>query len=455
MNDGSPPLSPTDISLHGAQAALFQIGIAITSGLSMHVVLRSILDECRKVLPVDALYVALYDAESDSYHVPLFWDQGEYRSLAAIRLREQRSLTGIAITTAQTLYVRDLHDPATAEPFPFIRVAEAPTRSYIGTPMLMRGEVVGVLSIQSLAPSAYSDGDVRFLEMIATQAAVAVENARLYEAAHQELLERKTLEQALRVANEELERHVAERTVALRSVVAELERANASKDAFMAAVSHELRTPLTGILGMAEALQLQTRGALNDYQQRYVESIRRSGDRLLEMINGVLSYTSAMAENEPAAVEPCRLMELCAVVVRSLRLKAEEKQQIVDVEVNPLHLEIRSEADGIIQILAALLNNAIKFTPPTGRVGIDVRAIDTVSVELVVWDTGIGITKEHLPYLFRPFTQIDQSLARQYQGIGLGLAYVQRKVQLLSGKISVESTPGQGSRFSVTLPRTL
>ncbi len=104
----------------------------------------------RKVLPVDALYVALYDAPAQSYSIPLFWDQGAYRSLGSIKLHERPNLTQVVIERGQTLYLADLHDPATAAAYPSIKVAAAPTHTYLGVPLLMRGQVTGVLSIQNL-----------------------------------------------------------------------------------------------------------------------------------------------------------------------------------------------------------------------------------------------------------------------------------------------------------------
>ncbi len=448
------------LSMPDTRSALLQIGLAITSGLQMEVVLREVLDQCRTVLPVDALYVAIYDAATHTYQVPLFWDQGAYRSLATVDLNRQSSLTGLVIDSRRTLYLEDMSDPATAAAYPGLKVADAPTRTYLAVPLLMRGEVAGVLSVQCLAPAGYTEQHIRFLEMIAPQAAVAIENARLFEAVQAELAERKRAQESLaeserrlRQANEELEQRVAERTAELSAAIGELQRANAGKDAFMAAVSHELRTPLTGVLGMAEVLHAQTRGPLNEFQNRYIETILASATRLQEMINSILNYASAMVDDQPADIEPCRLAELCAISARHVCARAEQKQQQVEIEVTPPDLEIRSDGHAIVRILNALLENAVKFTPEGGRVGISATpAAHEGAVAVTVWDTGIGIDADHLPYLFRPFSQFDQRLARRYEGVGIGLAYVKRQVELLGGAIAVESSVGKGSRFTVTLP---
>lgn len=265
--------------------------------------------------------------------------------------------------------------------------------------------------------------------------------------------ERKQAEEALRNLNRELDQRVAERTGALRAVVAELERANAGKDAFIAAASHELRTPLTGILGMAETLASQTRGPLNDHQARFVRAIQENGDRLLAMVNGVLNYTIAMSTGSPEHLDLCSIAELATSSARQVKVKADKKQQTIHVAVQPPGLIIRSDGDALLQILNALLDNAVKFTPVQGSLGVNICAGSVgEAVRIEVWDTGIGISAEEMPYLFQPFTQIDQRLAREFVGIGLGLALVRRRVELLHGTIAVESTPGNGSRFVVTLP---
>jgi signal transduction histidine kinase len=206
-------------------------------------------------------------------------------------------------------------------------------------------------------------------------------------------------------------------------------------------------------LAMAEALEMQFSGQLNDKQMQYAQAIRENGNRLMAMINSILYYTGLMAGKIKLQREPCMLAELCAIAVHAVRDHATRKRQTVAFSVEPAGLAIMSDAAGIIQTIQRLLNNAIKFTPVDGRIGLEVRKDGNEDiVRMVVWDTGVGIAPEQYETIFQPFVQGDGSLTRQFEGVGLGLAYVRRMVELLGGTIIVESALGEGSRFTVTLP---
>ncbi len=266
-------------------------------------------------------------------------------------------------------------------------------------------------------------------------------------------LERQQMTETLRQLNNVLEERVHERTAQLERAVVELERASQLKDEFLATISHEMRTPLTGVLGMAEALEQQLAGELNERQLRYVTTIRASGNRLLALVNSILRYTNLLSGKVELRQEPCRVGNICANVLRVIRPLAEQKQQQLTV-VAPQELELVTDADGVCQVLCNLLDNAVKFTPVGGQLGLDIRRDDSTNRLLfVVWDTGIGIPPEQQQqYIFLPFMQGDASLARRYEGIGLGLAYAHRMVELLHGELTLTSTLGQGSRFTVSLP---
>ena len=268
-----------------------------------------------------------------------------------------------------------------------------------------------------------------------------------------DLTERKAKEAEIRRLNNELEERVAERTAQLEAALAEVRQNEALKDAFLASISHELRTPLTGILALADALEMQTAGPLNERQQYFLARIRDSGDRLLKMVTSILEYTALIAGKTQFRTEKCMLIELGAICLRNVREATTAKQLSMRLEVNPADLEIMSDPDGIRRIMDYLLDNAVKFTPLGGRAGLEMTADQVRGVAvLAVWDSGIGIDPAKRETIFRPFEQVDNGLNRQYEGAGLGLACVYQLVKGLGGSIAVESTLGAGSRFSVTLP---
>lgn len=270
-------------------------------------------------------------------------------------------------------------------------------------------------------------------------------------------------EDRLLEANSSLEQQVAERTADLQTTVGELRttaeelrRANAGKDAFLAAASHELRTPLTAIMSLSELLVEEVRGPLNKDQARYVAAIQQSGQRLTKTVDGILLYTSLIAGKYSVQYESCQLAELCAVAVRAVQAAAEKKRQAITQQVEPVDLSIESDPESILQILKILFDNAVKFTPEEGRIGVSITPVCTAGemagAQIIVSDTGIGMSEEQMATLFRAFTQGDMALSRHFEGLGLELAYVWRLCELLGGSISVHSELGQGSSFTLVLP---
>jgi PAS domain S-box-containing protein len=269
----------------------------------------------------------------------------------------------------------------------------------------------------------------------------------------------KRLERELRQVNEELEERVAARTAELQTALSELRRALVLRDEFMAMISHELRTPLTGVLAMAEMLKAQTAGALSPRQAVYVEKIQASGDRLLRVVNTILSYTQVLAGNVNVKPGPCALAPLLETAASSVRTTAADKRQSLTITVTPPDLTIVSDKEALVQIMGLLLDNAVKFTPEGGRLGVDVQLVgepcnpgQSAGVEITVWDTGPGIGNVELAELVKPFTQADSRLDRPHEGMGMGLAYVHRLLPHLGGVLRYVPNPGGGSRFVFSLP---
>ena len=265
--------------------------------------------------------------------------------------------------------------------------------------------------------------------------------------------QRKQVEAELREAHAQLEQRVNERTRELKIANVALERASRIKDEFLASMSHELRTPLTGILGLAQVLQMQTYGELSEKQLQALRNIEASGRHLLELINDILDYSRLDFGKLNLRISPCSLAEVCQASLHAVKPQAQKKQQQTRLAIAPSSIIVPGDARRLKQILVNLLSNAVKFTPSGGSLGIEVRGGQPGEpVYVTVWDTGIGISASDFPLLFQPFSQLDGRLERKYTGTGLGLSLVKRLVELHGGGVSVESTPGAGSRFTFTLP---
>lgn len=265
--------------------------------------------------------------------------------------------------------------------------------------------------------------------------------------------ELKIVQQELTELNQSLERRVEERTAELRQANLALERALFAKDEFLANMSHELRTPLNGILGMAEILLEEQRGSLNERQHAYVTLIDSSGQHLLSLINDVLDLSKVEAGKLELDTENVVLEGLCQSSLAFIRQPAHKKNVLVNYVPDLTITALRADSRRLKQILVNLLSNAVKFTPEGGRVTLEVHANrEKGAVEFSIRDTGIGISASNQLRLFQPFTQVDTSLSRQYEGTGLGLALVKRLTELHGGTISVESEEGRGSCFAVSLP---
>ncbi len=241
----------------------------------------------------------------------------------------------------------------------------------------------------------------------------------------------------------------------------ELLRATKLKDEFLATMSHELRTPLNAILGMSECLTEGVFGAVNERQTKSIDTIHRSGQHLLALINDILDVSKIAAgklELEFTSVPLPRLFDASLTLVRP---QADRKQieiaTHIPAQIGTLWIDERR----MRQVAINLLSNAVKFTPTGGRITLSAEIVinpDRAAPELQDWlrisvtDTGIGITPADRDRLFQPFVQIDSSLNRQYEGTGLGLALVKQMVELHGGYVTLESELGQGSCFSVYLP---
>ncbi|MEZ5594245.1 MAG: PAS domain S-box protein [Gammaproteobacteria bacterium] len=237
----------------------------------------------------------------------------------------------------------------------------------------------------------------------------------------------------------------------LRDAQQAADMANRSKSQFLANMSHEIRTPMTAILGYADVLAAHVD---NPDNLECVETIKRNGRYLLDVVNDILDLSKIEAGKLDIQIQPCSPAELIADVRSLMEVRAQEKQLPLLVEYeNPIPATISTDPVRLRQILINLLSNAIKFTDE-GYVKLSIRYRSSGAepvLRFAVIDTGIGITEEQQERLFQPFTQADSSHTRRYGGTGLGLAISQRLARMLGGEINLHSVPGHGSTVSVAL----
>ena len=334
---------------------------------------------------------------------------------------------------------------------PYLR--ERRPASVLAVPLAHQGRLSGVMYLeQSRVANAFPEGRVELTSLLASQAATAVENATLYAE-----VQRKT--EALLLSNERLERDVAERTAELRAAKEVADAANQAKSDFLASMSHELRTPLNSILGYTNILERTY--ALEPKTRDRLRVIRSSGEHLLTLINDVLDLAKIEAGKMELSPKHVNLSSLVRSAANMCRVRAEQKGLEFTYELEGAALAaVRADEKRLTQVLLNLLGNAIKFTE-RGRVhfAVSVLAEDAEpaegcaprrTVRFRVEDTGPGIAPAHVAGIFEPFEQAGDQKAKA-EGTGLGLSICKRIVELMEGRIEVESELGKGSVFTVTL----
>ncbi|HEX6966666.1 MAG TPA: CHASE3 domain-containing protein [Gemmatimonadaceae bacterium] len=341
--------------------------------------------------------------------------------------------------------------------------------SYMVVPLVVRDEVLGALTFAAAESERhYTPRDLELATDLAHRAAMAIDNARLFrdvEDARQQLeqqaleleVQAEALEHAATEAdtvNEELQR--VNRELNVRTEVAEMARAravvaNRAKSDFLAVMSHELRTPLQAIIGYTELLADGITGPVTDAQREQLARVQASGRHLLALIDELLTFSRIDAGKEPVRIEPVDACAISREAVVLIEPTADAKGIAVIAKIPSASCPMESDPTKVRQILLNLLSNAVKFTT-AGQVTLTVRA-DDQRVGFEVRDTGIGIAPENLDRIFDPFWQAEHSRTRRVSGTGLGLAVTRQLARLLGGDITVQSTPGRGSTFTVWLPR--
>lgn len=265
----------------------------------------------------------------------------------------------------------------------------------------------------------------------------------------------KLANQRLRASNElllsknlELERQ--QQQIKLQNI--KLQESYNLKSDFLATMSHELRTPMNAIMGFSQLLLRQHTEPLSLQQQNLVERIFHNSNNLLNMINEMLDFSKIEAGKLELNAQRFDLKYLTRITVEELRSLAIEKQLSLVTDIQLEDNFIVQDANFVKRILINLLSNAIKFTE-SGQIMVQVKEIDQTKIAIAVSDTGVGVALEDQDKIFEAFRQADQSFTRQHSGTGLGLAITNSLIKMMGGKISLDSTLGEGSTFTVEIPR--
>ncbi len=259
-----------------------------------------------------------------------------------------------------------------------------------------------------------------------------------------------TSQQKLREANTQLDGKIAQ--LSDRNI--ELFKANQLKSEFLANMSHEFKTPLNSILGFAQLLREKPRKN-TEKSMRYAENIIASGRALLNMITDLLDLAKAEAGKMEIKVARTSIQDLCQGLVAFFSPMTEDSMIKVKLNVAENIPVVHTDAGKVQQILYNILSNAIKFTPDNGKVEINARMLDDVTVRISVTDSGPGISEDNQAHIFEKFRQLDGSITRNTSGTGLGLAISKELSDLLAGTLSVESEPDKGTTFNLDIPINL
>ncbi|GAA2160747.1 response regulator receiver domain-containing protein [Humibacillus xanthopallidus] len=401
--------------------ALADVGEAISSTLVADEVLTTIVSHAVQLSSTDGGSLMEYDESTGLFGVRAVYGTGTsvVEALRSAEIHIDRTWVGRAARDREVLQIADLD----AEPLPLdphLEILHASGwRSLVAIPLVRPDRVVGALVVRRLTRGAFSEETCDLLSAFASQSAVALTNARLYQQ-----LERQSRELA------EASRHKSE---------------------FLASMSHELRTPLNAVIGFSEVLLERMFGELNDRQEDYLRDIHSAGRHLLALLGDILDLSKIEAGRMELDLTTFPMDDILSQAIslvreralsHGLRLTLDSSRTLGIVTADELRLK---------QVLLNLLSNAVKFTPDGGRIDVHAWRHGDV-VEVTVTDTGVGVDPADQERIFDSFQQGERS-ASTIEGTGLGLTLSRRIIELHGGRLWLSSSPGEGSTFGISIPQ--
>jgi PAS domain S-box-containing protein len=404
-------------TLEQQEAAAEVLGVISQSIADTAPVFDKMLESCQRLFAGRICGLNLIGNDG-LIHMGAFHGSGraELERVFPLRVADE-SGSGRAIITKRVVHYPDVEGGPEVPPPTKKGCAAIGIKSVLFAPMLWEGRGVGAIFVGRDYVSSFSEREIALLKTFADQAAIAIENVRLF--------------------NE------------IQAKSRQLQVANRHKSEFLASMSHELRTPLNAIIGFTRIVMRRSQDRLEPKQYENLEKILTSGQHLLALINAILDLAKVEAGRIELNPRDTDLASVLEHSIRTIEPLVKSETSVVKQFDADLPMMVVDE-DKLRQIVINLLSNAVKFTPK-GRIRVHAAA-RSGSVEITVADTGIGIPAEKLDVIFEEFEQVDARNNRVYGGTGLGLAISRRLARLMKGDIRVESTLGKGSTFTLTLP---
>lgn len=397
-------------------SALREINMAATSTLDLRSVSDILLEKIGGLFPTCASTVRLLNKNSGLLE-PVSCRNLNEEKWNTEKWRGGRGISNLVLQSKAPLAIVNIQQEPRALDPEFFRTQGL--MSYLGVPLTVRNEILGVISLYAKDGHQFSDDEIEFISTIAGQAAVAIYNAQLYGE--------------------------------MKMLAADLGKAYTAKTEFLSVISHELRTPLTAMLGYAGMMRDKILGEINVEQDHALGTILNQTNELLAMINSILQATQLEADSVKVETREVNLVRLFDELRATYAFPSDRNVTLKWDYPNDLPV-LNTDGGKLKQILQNLINNAMKFIDE-GHITVSARHVrESGQVVFQVADTGVGISKTSLPIIFDMFRQVDSSETRGYGGVGLGLYIVKKFTRLLGGEVEVESELDVGSTFTVTLP---
>jgi PAS domain S-box-containing protein len=397
---------------------LFNFAHHLSTNLQMDLLLETVVTSIRDVLGCRGVSIALLDPDSQMLEIKAAAGlKKEWREKARLRVGE--GIMGQVAATSEPIYVPDVYK---MDDFIFF---DRDFHSLLTVPLSTQNQVIGTMSIDHHLPDAFSTDDERLVTIAAAQAAVAIENAQLFQ-------------------------DLQERAASLARAYEDLKEIDRIKDELVQNISHELRTPLTFVRGYVDLLLGGDMGPLNEQQRQSLEVVSKKTAAVTKLVNNIVLLQQL--EHSTLQLALTDVVTVATEVLTEAQATADQQGISFHLDAPPNLPLVLGDPNRLTLVFHNLLNNAIKFSLSGGEVRVKLEELPEC-IQVSISDQGIGIAQDQLARIFERFYQIDGSATRRFEGTGLGLTIAKRIVEAHAGRIWAKSRLGKGSTFCFTLPK--